>query len=786
MFDWRSALLRRLARRFHIGEDVVRHLSTFQRLGERFEIQPPSEMLPIGARTLLRALRTRGAAQIRPDWLWPFWLERQLDPTSVDFVPRGHLPFAANVTHRNWTAVGNLNSAWEAIVDPSGLVTPTPDSWSIDWWIREADRWHLPSRGSELSQALVESTPTVETTLRLDNGEAVHRVYAVQLEVGELVVVEVLNRCSVPIEVAFALRPYNPEGLAVVQDIEITDEAVIADAHVALALFTPPTRAVASSYHLGDALHALLDGRAGKPPLEVYDQSGLAHAAVVYPVEAGGGVKVGLPLPPRPDVRLSGAVVGGLSRSERGTQPMPEAVDVVSRWARKLNQGLRVRLPDDRLQQAVDANRAYLLLLHDPGDITAGPSTYHRFWFRDAAYELVALDRWGFHAEAADVLHSYPDRQRSDGFFYSQWREWDANGAALWAIAEHHRLTNDDELVDRLLPSLRQAVNWIERIRRRAGASREAGRRPAGGAGGVIPELEGLLPAGVSAEHLGPFDYYYWDDFWSLRGLLDGAYLARARGEQRAADRIKVAAQRFRHDILNSIASTRSRTRATVIPAGPYRGIDAGMIGSLVACSPLGLLPADDPWIAGTLEVLRTRFCVGDAFYQSISHTGLGTYLTLQLAAVELEAGDARAWRRLRWFLDAATSTFTWPEAIHPQLGGGCMGDGHHGWAAADFLNFIRSVLVRDAADGATVLLSLLPREWLGREVEVRDAPTHAGRLSYRLSWDGGRPVLAWEWVQGGGVLRAPGLDTAWSSSELTGEAVFTAVGDRGDGHGRA
>jgi len=39
------------------------------------------------------------------------------------------------------------------------------------------------------------------------------------------------------------------------------------------------------------------------------------------------------------------------------------------------------------------------------------------------------------------------------------------------------------------------------------------------------PALRGLMPAGVSAEHLGPFDYYYWDDFWSLRGLLDGAEL---------------------------------------------------------------------------------------------------------------------------------------------------------------------------------------------------------------------------------------------------------------------
>ena len=48
-----------------------------------------------------------------------------------------------------------------------------------------------------------------------------------------------------------------------------------------------------------------------------------------------------------------------------------------------------------------EANRRYMLLFHDGADITPGPSTYHRFWFRDAAYMLAAMDRYGQHAEVA-------------------------------------------------------------------------------------------------------------------------------------------------------------------------------------------------------------------------------------------------------------------------------------------------------------------------------------------------------------------------------------------------
>ena len=759
----RAWLLRRLMGRLQITDDVVRHLTAFQRLGEHLEIQLPSELLPVGARWVFRAVRTRGAAQLGSDWVWPSWLERQLDPESPAFIPRGHLPVLTNVTQRNWTTVGTLAARERAIVDPRGLVTPWFDGWSFDWWVGADDRWHFPSRDTAVRQQLLDNTPVVVTSMRVPSGDVIQRVYATAGE-EPAVVIEIENDSPVPVALAAAVRPYNPEGLAVVEQIELTDSTVLVDGRPAIVLPKRPQQMAASTFHAGDVAHAVVSGEtASELPKDLRCEAGLAQAAFLFPLAHRATIRFAIPLSSarrtrRPNLKR---------RRIRAVGPphaMPPAEAVARGWKTQTERDTRLVLPPGRIADAVEATRRSLLLFHHGDEVTPGPYTYHRFWFRDAAYLLLAMDRFGFHAESAEVIRSFPGRQKVDGFYFSQRQEWDANGAAIFSMAEHFRLTGDLSVVD--TDSVLHGLRWIERTRRRRGRRNE-------------PVLRGLMPAGISAEHLGPFDYFYWDDFWSLKGLIDGAELLRAAGEEESAAQTELAADDFRNDLEHSFALVRERLRSDVLPAGPRRRIDAAIIGGLVACSPLGLYAHDHPMIAATAEEIRQRFVHDRAFFQAISHTGLGTYLTMQLASVELEAGDRRALDRLQWMVEAATSTFTWPEAIHPQLGGGCMGDGHHGWATADFLNFVRTMLVRERGD-ELVLLSMLPDAWSGQEIEAHKVPTHFGRVSFAVRYHGARPALLWDLEVRDGVtppvrITAPGLDPAWSTTDVRGEALLAA-----------
>jgi hypothetical protein len=150
---------------------------------------------------------------------------------------------------------------------------------------------------------------------------------------------------------------------------------------------------------------------------------------------------------------------------------------------------------------------------------------------------------------------------------------------------------------------------------------------------------------------------------------------------------------------------------------------------------------------------------------------------TIQLALVELAAGDENALTRLRWLVEQSGTTFTWPDVMHPRRTGGIAGEGHSGAVAAGFVALMRRVLVDDDGDGL-VILRLLPDEWRGEGIEVHDAPTRYGPLSYAIRWHGPNPALLWNLAaradDGPVKIQAPGLDPGWSTVDREGETLVS------------
>ncbi len=149
----------------------------------------------------------------------------------------------------------------------------------------------------------------------------------------------------------------------------------------------------------------------------------------------------------------------------------------------------------------------------------------------------------------------------------------------------------------------------------------------------------------------------------------------------------------------------------------------------------------------------------------------------LQVAATHLAAGGPEAvaaWDDVVATVGLASATGTWPG---PGPGGRPVG--HDLAADAALVMAARSALVSERPDGLA-LLPVHPDGWYGGAVEVHDAPTSFGRLSYAVRWHGTRPALLWDLEPHPGTgpvrLTVPGLDPAWSTTERRGDALLAEV----------
>lgn len=709
-FPWKF-IVRRLAKS-HGFLDPIALLARLERFAQPSEVAEPIELLRAGVVLHARGLINSRVIQHNLDWVWPYWVERQFDPKDKAFVPRAFSITNINLTHRNWTAVGIPDCSALPIIDPRGLVTPVYDGWSLDGWIFTHDgRTLLPSRTKESRQWQdfsdgVEVETVSETgglnlvaksrvVFRSDGPYCVTRFRALSDEKGAFVL---------------ALRPYNPEGVSFIHRIELGADRRswrVNDEH-RVDLSEAPDSHHVSDYRSGDVFIHLRE-------LDDIDSIecniGMATAAAVYHLEAGVAreITVEVPLPTEPE--------------EAPSQPQV--------WNEALAQATRLRTADPQIQYLYDA-AIRSLILHSPLDVYPGPYTYKRFWFRDAAFIIHALLAGGMADRARRALDRFPGRQNALGFFHSQEGEWDSNGEALWIFERYCQLAGQPPPASWREPIIKGA-RWIGRKR--------------------LPDYEdsphgGLLPAGFSAEHLGPNDFYYWDDFWSVAGLRSAATLMRRFNDPILATEFETEAESLNRSIERSLSGTARRLGRPAIPASPYRRLDAGAIGSIVCGYPLELFAEDDPRLIDTVNFLLSNCLVDGAFFQDMIHSGLNAYLTLEVSQVLLRNGNPRYLDLLKSVADLASPTGQWPEAIHPRTAGGCMGDGHHVWASAEWVLLIRNCIVREGEPGTLILGSGIASSWIDDEggLEFGPALTPSGtvNLSFRIldddlqvSWEG-------------------------------------------------
>jgi len=691
-------LIQRAARAYNVI-DPVSLLARLRQFAQPSEVQEPFELLRAGILFHARGLVNTRAIQYNLDWNWPYWVVKQFDPKDPSFIPRGFSFSHVNLTHRNWTALGLPSLSMYPIVDPRGLTTPLLDGWSIDFWlISKTGESLFPSHLPRAHQCLeMASGLGIKSTFRKDDFQ-LQTLISVRHD-GPLpeLICNARGFMPEPGWIVVALRPFNPEG------IQFIDRITWDPDHLSLRIndLTDiivnelPAKVLFSDYEAGDVANRYSEPP-GRPAVEC--PIGMATAAAFFSLSSGTQKDIQVRVPLKEDPLIKPATQKKAACS----------------WEHMLARTARLNIPDEKMRFLYNSAVRTLILL-SADEVFPGPYTYRRFWFRDAAFMIQALLALGLENRARRLLTDFPRRQKLSGYFQSQDGEWDSNGQVLW-IVERFQQATGQRFDAAFNQSLMKGADWIQKKRT---SKKEAVRH------------RGLLPAGFSAEHLGPNDFYFWDDFWGVAGLQAAARMAQRLGYLKKRFEFERNALDLEKCIFESIAKIPEYKRRGGIPASPYRRMDAGAVGSMAADYPLQITGPGEPLIQRTVDFLIRHCFQRGAFFQDMIHSGLNAYLTLAIAQTLLRQGDPRYGEMIETVAGLASPTGQWPEAIHPVTGGGCMGDGQHGWAAAEWIMMIRNLFVREEGQKIVIGSGIFPR-WLkeGNQISFGPTPTPAGRIS--------------------------------------------------------
>jgi hypothetical protein len=618
------------------------------------------------------------------------------------------------------------------IVDPRGLIMPYFDSWSLDFWICLAGGGAIvPSQMANVEQKMLfENGLGVMTRATGENAALESRVDVV-LQSGRPVVRAAISaRAPAGSFIVVSVRPYNPEGVSFIASVSQKNEGreLVINKKDSVHFDVKPEKIYFSRYHDGDVFRKILS-REHQALDAIKCETGMATAAALFEIKANteNTVQAFIPL------------AASKIPFSIGSIELPAEI-----WKKSLEGVCAIKIPDRQMQFLFE-NAIRTVILHSPkpDEVYAGPFIYKRFWFRDAVLIVHAMLMVGLFERAHGIINAFFKRQNVNGYFMSQDGEWDSNGQVLWILKKFCDLKGQGPDKNWKNGVLR-AARWIQR------------KLQTHGNRGMF---DGLLPAGFSAEHLGPNDQYYWDDFWAVAGLNAAAEITPKLDERRNDARFEDSAKGLLNAIECSLQGVEKRLGLPIIPASPYRRMDSGAVGSLVADYPLQIYSPSDRRIRATVDYLVSTTFIDGAFFHDISHSGINPYLTLYIAQSLLRLGDERFLPAVESIARLASPTGQWPEAIHPRTFAGCMGDGQHVWAASEWIVMLRNMFLREEEkDHALILCSGIPKKWVAREGEslfFGPAPTIFGdvllsisvkketvRVSWEAHWRGPPPRL--------------------------------------------
>jgi hypothetical protein len=493
---------------------------------------------------------------------------------------------------------------------------------------------------------------------------------------------------------------------------------------------------------------------------------GLTRAAVdvsaVAPLSAvpeGGVLRLMGDLPAGATSRVV-VFLGGPTVVSMGIAELPELRAAAERyWRAVLGAGAWIETPDAFLNDVIRSSRVRCLIAtrNDADGERLAPwlaAMAYGPWESEAHSIIRGMDHLGHHDFARRALDYFIHHYHRDGFLTTGYTTF---GTAwhLWTLGEHYRLTGGREWLRQHAPELRRVGDWV--LQQLAKTQRR------GADGQPVPEY-GLMPPAVMADW-NAYAYHFMLNGYYFAGLRELAEALASLGDPRSTDYAR-GADELRANILRAYRWTQDQSPAlplrdgTWIPLYPsqvhspgqledfFPGDDAGRSWAYDTelgahqLVPAGVMRAEDPEVTRMLDHLEDVQFLGEGWFDYpaaenaqdwFNLGGFGKVQPYYGRNVEIYALRDEVRPFLRSYFNSLASLLNtevltlWEHFRHSGAWDKTHEIGH-------FLHQTRILLVQERGPELW-LAPFMPSEWMqdGRSLEIRDAPTTFGPVSYQI-----------------------------------------------------
>jgi hypothetical protein len=445
-----------------------------------------------------------------------------------------------------------------------------------------------------------------------------------------------------------------------------------------------------------------------------------------------------------------------------------------------------ISIPEPKLIHMVQSNLAYILLNQDGPWIKPGPRRYNHAWMRDGSMTSLALLRMGLTEPVRQFVQAYIPLVDEKGWvpwhvfeggkpveFVTDSREgheYDSQGQFPFLLRHYAGFAGDATVLQEGYPAVVRALRYGRQLRReRMTAPYRTNPK--------LAAYYGILPESNSHEGYYPAMHSYWDDFWYLRGLQDGIYLAEKLGQADDAAWMRAELQEAREDLYASMRRVIERDQLDYLPGSVEKGdFDATstaiaiMVGDEAAYLP-------QPYAAHTFD----RYY--EDFVKRLIPGGAESFTPYEVRTAEVfvRLGHRqRALNMLRVFTYDSARPPAWnhlAEVVHGRYRTpSYIGDMPHTWVGSGYISAVRSLFAYEEGEQLILAAGIDP-DWIADGIRVRGMPTSFGAIHYDIRRSNGAIRMSIEGdaaPRDGFTVRLPRKFRTWVF-HLNGEIVAAA-----------